>query len=184
MVLRGIFTLRQLEVDWFYQGGAAAIFPGEWEKFLAPIDPAQHGNLVEAYHDLLIGDDTDKQLEAARAWSTWEGSTINLYQRPGQIAHFGSPRFAIAFARIECHYFIHKGFFEYDGWLLDNIDKIRHIPAVIVQGRYDICTPVRTAWALHKAWPEAEFKLIPDAGHSFDEPGIAEALISATDLFS
>jgi proline iminopeptidase len=114
----------------------------------------------------------------------WEGSTINLFQRPNQIEHFGSEKFAVAFSRIECHYFINKGWFETDNWLIDNAPLLREIPTVIVQGRYDVCTPMVTAWDLHKAMPHAEFRIIADAGHAFDEPGITDALVKATDQFS
>ena len=184
LVLRGIFTLRKAELQWYYQFGASSIFPDEWEKFLAPIDPSEHADLMAAYYRRLTGDDKTVQLAAARAWSMWEGSTINLLQRPEQVAHFGSDDFAIAFARIECHYFTHGGFFPEDGWLINNVDTIRHIPSVIIQGRYDVCTPMTTAWHLHKAWPEAAFEIIPDAGHSFDEPGIMRALVEATNRFA
>ena len=184
LILRGIFTLRQSELDWYYQYGASRIFPDEWEKFLAPIPLDEQQNLIEAYYARLTGDDEDIQVQAARAWSMWEGSTINLLQRPGQIEHFGSEKFAIAFSRIECHYFIHKGWFESDNWLIEGASKINHIPTVIVQGRYDVCTPMATAWELHKAMPNAEFHIIADAGHSFDEPGISDALVRATDKYS
>lgn len=184
LILRGIFTFRKQELDWFYQGGAAAIFPDEWEKLVAPIPAHQRGDMIAAYYRQLTSDNLDEQRIAARAWSIWEGSTINLMQRPAQIERFGSDDFAVAFARIECHYFKHKGFFETDRWLLDNIDKIRHIPSVIIQGRYDVCTPMITAWDLHKALPTAEFHIIADAGHAFDEPGIIDQLVKATDRFA
>ena len=184
LILRGIFTLRKSELHWYYQEGASSIFPDEWEKFLAPIPEPERDNLMAAYYRRLTGNDKNEQLAAARAWSIWEGSTINLFQRPQQVEHFGSDDFAIAFARIECHYFTHGGFFDEDGWLIDHVDTIRHIPATIIQGRYDVCTPMKTAWDLHKAWPEADFQVIPDAGHSFDEPGILAALIEATNRFA
>ena len=184
LILRGIFTLRKSELDWYYQGGAARIFPDEWEKFVAPIPESERGNFIEAYYQRLTSDDKDIQLEAARAWSIWEGSTINLLQRPEQIAHFGSDRFAVAFARIECHYFINGGFLESDNWLIDQAYRVKEIPTVIVQGRYDVCTPMATAWDLHKALPEAEFFIVPDAGHAFNEPGIADYLVRTTDRFA
>ena len=180
----GIFTLRKSELDWYYQGGAARIFPDEWEKFIAPIPESDRDNFIEAYYQRLTSEDKDIQLEAARAWSIWEGSTINLLQRPEQIAHFGSDRFAVAFSRIECHYFINKGFLESDNWLIDQAHRVKDIPTVIVQGRYDVCTPMATAWDLHKALPEAEFFIAPDAGHAFNEPGIADYLVRATDRFA
>ena len=184
VILRGIFTLRKSELDWYYQGGAANLFPDEWEKFISPINVADRGDLISAYYRHLTSEDPDIQTKAARAWSVWEGSTINLLQRPEQIKHYGSDAFAIAFARIECHYFVNKGFFESDGWLLENLDKIRHLPITIIQGRYDVCTPMATAWDLHQALPEADFHVVPDAGHAFDEPGIADQLVRATDQFA
>lgn len=180
LILRGIFTLRKKELDWYYQGAAGCLFPDEWEKFVAPIPDAERDDVIAAYYQRLTSDDREQQLIAAKAWSTWEGSTINLLQRPEQIAHFGSDQFAIAFARIETHYFVNKGFFESDSWLIDNVDRIRQIPTTIIQGRYDVCTPMMTAWELHKALPEADFHIIPDGGHAFDEPGIADRLIRTT----
>lgn len=184
LILRGIFTLRKTELDWYYQGGAASLFPDEWEKFVQPIPLAEREFMIGAYYRQLTSDDKVKQLAAARAWSIWEGSTINLLQRPQQIEHFASEDFAVAFSRIECHYFVNKGFFESDGWLIANVDKIRHLPTVIIQGRYDACTPMTTAWDLHKALPEADFHVVPDAGHAFDEPGIADQLVRATDAYT
>ena len=137
LILRGIFLVRKKEIDWFYQEGANNIFPDRWESFLAPIAPDKRSNLLKAYYEILTGDDHSKKIEAAKAWSTWEGSTVRLLLDENFIGDFSDEKFAEAFARIECHYFINKGFFEYDGWLLDQIDKIRHIPTVIVQGRYD-----------------------------------------------
>jgi proline iminopeptidase len=183
LVLRGIFLLRRQELDWYYGGGAAAVFPDEWEKFCAPIPEAERGDMIAAYYSRLTGDDGKARLEAARAWSMWEGATVSLLPNPGRVAGFGAERFAEAFARIECHYFINGGFFECDGWLLENIERIQHIPAVIVQGRYDMATPVTSAWALHRAWPEADFRLVDDAGHAFSEPGIMHELLAATDRF-
>jgi len=184
LILRGIFTLRKTELDWYYQGGAANLFPDEWQKFVQPIPQQERDNLISAYYRRLTSDDQTTRLEAARAWSVWEGSTINLLRRPEQVKHFASPEFAVVFARIECHYFVNKGFFQSDGWLIANVDKIRHLPTVIIQGRYDACTPMTTAWDLHQALPEAEFHIIPDAGHAFDEPGIADQLLQTTDRFA
>ncbi len=183
LILRGIFTLRKSELDWYYQGGAAQLFPDEWEKFVRPVTVADRGNMIDAYYALLTSEDIGEQLRAARAWGTWEGSTINLLQRPAQIRHYGSDSFAVAFARIKCHYFVNEGFFEHDGWLIDNVDRIGHLPITIIQGRYDACTPMATAWDLHKALPEADFHIVPDAGHAFDEPGIADRLVRATDAY-
>jgi proline iminopeptidase len=183
LVLRGVFLLRRRELDWYYGGGAAAVFPDEWEKFCAPIPDAERHDMIAAYYRRLTGDDKMARLEAARAWSMWEGATVSLLPNPARVAGFGADRFAEAFARIECHYFINGGFLESDGWLLENIDRIRHIPAVIVQGRYDMATPVISAWDLHRAWPEADFRLVDDAGHAFSEPGIMHELLEATDRF-
>ncbi|MDH5557760.1 MAG: prolyl aminopeptidase [Alphaproteobacteria bacterium] len=183
LILRGIFLLRKQELDWYYGGGAGALFPDEWEKYCAPIPEAERGDMISAYYKRLTDDNRDTRIEAARAWSMWEGATVSLLPNPGRVAGFGSERFAEAFARIECHYFINGGFLESDGWLLDNVGRVRHIPGVIVQGRYDMATPVTTAWDLHKAWPEADFRLVPDAGHAFSEPGILHELIEATDRF-
>jgi proline iminopeptidase len=183
LVLRGVFLLRRSEIDWYYRGGAAAIFPDEWEKFSAPIPKDERGDMIAAYYRRLTGDNRDARIEAARAWSMWEGATISLLPNPGRVEGFGNEHFAEAFARIECHYFINGGFMESDGWLLENASRIRHIPGVIVQGRYDMATPVTSAWDLHKAWPEADLRLVSDAGHAFSEPGILHELIEATDRF-
>jgi len=183
LVLRGIFTLRKSELDWFYEGGAEAIFPDLWEGFLAPVPIDERGNLIDAYHRLLNDPDPAIHGPAAIAWSTWEASTITLLRRPDVVATFADPHHALAFARIENHYFVNKGFFD-DGQLIRDIGLLADIPAVIIQGRYDICTPAVTAWDLHRAWPEAEFVLVPDAGHAFDEPGTLSALIDATDRFA
>ncbi len=184
LVLRGIFLLRKKEISWFYQQGASFIFPDEWEKYLAPIVEEERSDLISAYYKRLTGDDEEIRLEAARAWSQWEASTLSLYPDAKRVQFFGGEEFATAFARIECHYFINGAFLEHESQLLDNVDRIRHIPGVIVQGRYDICTPIQSAWELHRAWPEAEFHLIPDAGHASNEPGIVDALVRATDQFA
>ena len=183
IVLRGVFLLRKRELDWYYAGGAAALFPDEWEKFLAPIPREEHGDLIAAYYRRLTGADEGAKLEAARAWSMWEGATLSLLPNPGRVSNFGSDRFAEAFARIECHFFINGGFLETENWLLENVGRIRDIPGVIVQGRYDVATPVRSAWDLHKAWPEADFRIVADAGHAISEPGILHELLEATDRF-
>ncbi len=183
LVLRGIFLLRESEIRWFYQEGASHLFPDAWEKYLAPIPPAERGDLVQAFHKRLTSPDAQVRAEAAKAWSVWEGSTSKLHLDPDFIARFGGDAFADAFARIECHYFVNKGFFEEDGWLLKHVDKIRHIPAWIVQGRYDVVCPATSAWDLHRAWPEAQLHIIADAGHSATEPGIKSKLIEATDYF-
>jgi proline iminopeptidase len=184
LVLRGIFLLRRAELLWFYQEGASALFPDAWEAFLAPIPAAERGDLMKAYHRRLTGDDPAVRLEAARAWSVWEASTSFLLQRPDFIANAAGDDFALAFARIEAHYFVHRGFLEREQQLLENVGRLRHIPSVIVQGRYDVVCPMASAWQLHKAWPEAELVIVPDAGHSAFEPGILEALVAATDRFA
>lgn len=184
MVLRGIFLLRRKELRWFYQQGANALFPEEWEHYLAPVPENERDDLIAAYYKRLTSDDPGVRKQAARAWSQWEGATLSLYPDPGRVHKFGGEEFAAAFARIECHYFINGGFFDPETQLLDNVGRIRHVPAVIVQGRYDVCTPVTTAWDLHRAWPEADFRLVPDAGHASSEPGIVHELVSATDRFA
>ncbi|MBM3517658.1 MAG: prolyl aminopeptidase [Alphaproteobacteria bacterium] len=183
LVLRGVFTLRQKELRWFYQEGAGAIFPDKWERYVAPIPLAERGDMIAAYYRRLTGSDPRVQLDAARAWSVWEGATLSLWPDADRVERFAGDSFAIAFARIECHYFINRGFFESDTQLLDNVSRIRHIPGVIVQGRYDICTPMMTAWDLHRAWPEAALRIVPDAGHAASEPGIVHELVTATDRF-
>jgi proline iminopeptidase len=183
LFLRGIFLLRKKEIDWFYQEGCSKIYPDAWEGYVAPIPKDERHNFVEAYHKRLTSDDIKIRKEAAKAWSIWEGSTSKLIPDTDIVARFGEDEFADAFARIECHYFINKGFFTEDNFLLNNIDKIRQIPTVIVQGRYDVVCPADSAWDLHRAFPEAEFHLIADAGHSLSEKGITDALITATDRY-
>ncbi len=184
LILRGIFTVRQREIHWFYQEGASALFPDAWEAFLAPIPEAERGDLVLAYYKRLTGNDAIEQMACAKAWSQWEASALALRPNPALVASFGGDAFALAFGRIECHYFFNKGFFESDDQLLAGAQVIRNIPGVIIQGRYDVVTPMETAWALHRAWPEAEFEIIADAGHTTTEPGITDALIRATDRFA
>ena len=183
LVLRGIFLLRRSEIDWYYNGGAAHLFPELWEDFLAPIPEAERDDdLVEAYHRLLHSPDGPTAERAAVAWSSWEGATSSLLPRPERVAENSEPRFALAFARIENHYFRHGGFID-EGQLLRRADRLAGIPGVIVQGRYDVVCPATSAWALHQAWPDAQLHIIEDAGHSSDEPGITHALIEATDTF-
>ncbi|MEM7437138.1 MAG: prolyl aminopeptidase [Myxococcota bacterium] len=184
LVLRGIFLLRRREIDWYYQEGAGRIFPEAWEKFLAPIPTDERGDMVRAYHARLTSADREVRMEAARAWSTWEGSTSRLVPDPSLIARTGEDRFAEAFARIECHYFRNDGFFDDDEQLLKNIGKIQHLPAVIVQGRYDVVCPAESAYELHRAWPSSRLHIVPTAGHSALEPGITERLVEATQAFA
>jgi len=181
LVLRGIFLLRQAEIDWFYQSGASHLFPDLWEDYLKPIPPAEHGHLVQAYYQRLTSPDPVIQRAAARAWSTWEGSTSRLTMDRDTVKRFGGDHFALAFARIECHYFVNRGFFATDNYLLDHVERIRHLPAVIVHGRYDVICPLKNAWDLHRAWPEAKLQIVEDAGHSAFEPGIIDRLVRATD---
>ncbi|MCK0533213.1 prolyl aminopeptidase [Sphingobium agri] len=183
LILRGIFTLRQQEIDWYYQEGASRIYPDKWERFLAPIAEENRGDLLHAYHRLLTGDDRAAQIAAAKAWSVWEGETIRLLPDAALSATHDDDAFALAFARIENHYFVHRGWLE-EGQLIRDAGKLSGIPGVIVQGRYDMACPAETAWALHKAWPEARFEMIEGAGHAYNEPGILDALVRATDGFA
>lgn len=183
LILRGIFTLRRSELHWYYQEGASWLFPDLWEAFLAPIPPEERGDLMAAYRRRLVGSDPVEQRRCARAWSLWEGRTIRLLPDPDAENHHGEDGFALAFARIENHYFVHGGWLR-EGQLLRDAGRLRQIPGVIVQGRYDACTPVRSAWDLHRAWPEAALKIIPDAGHAWLEPGILRELRAATDRFA
>ncbi|AQK87578.1 Proline iminopeptidase [Zea mays] len=181
LVLRGIFLLRKKEFDWFYEGGAAAIFPDAWEPFRDFIPEDERNCFVDAYNKRLTSSDPIVQVEAAKRWTMWEMMTAQLIQNNDNIKRGEDDEFSLAFARIENHYFVNKGFLPSDSFLLDNVDKIRHIKGFIVQGRYDVCCPMMSAWDLHKAWPEAEFKVVADAGHSANEVGIAAELRSATD---
>jgi len=183
LIVRGIFTVRRSEVEWFYQRGADALFPDAWERFVAPIPPEERHDMIAAYHRRLTGSDAAARLLCARAWSQWEGTTLSLLPDETRVGQFGTDHFALAFASIECHYFHNRGFFARDGQLLDDAHRLRKIPGAIIQGRYDVVTPMETAWALHRAWPEAEFVLVPDAGHTATEPGITDALVRATDRF-
>jgi proline iminopeptidase len=182
LIVRGIFTVTKPELDWYYQGGAAWLFPDLWEAFLKPIPQAERSDLMAAYHRRLTGDSRAAQIEAARAWSLWEGATITLL--PNDYAdHYGEARYALAFARIENHYFTHSGWLE-DDQLIRDAGKLKDIPGVIIQGRYDVATPARSAWRLSNAWPQARLEIVPDAGHAFDEPGILDRLVRATDAFA
>jgi proline iminopeptidase len=184
LFLRGIFLLRKKEIDWFYQEGCSRIFPDLWEGYVKPIPVEERGDFVKAYYKRLTSDDPAVRKEAALAWSIWEGSTSKLIYDKVAAAKFGEDEFADAFARIECHYFTNKGFFSEDNFLINNVNKIRHLKTVIVQGRYDVVCPADSAWALYRAFPEAEMHLIPDAGHSLSEAGITSKLIEYTDMWS
>lgn len=183
LILRGIFLLRKKEIDWFYQEGASFLFPDAWAKYLEPIPDAERHDLVSAFYKRLTSEDKKTREVAAKAWSVWEGSTSKLLFDSTFVERFAGDEFADAFARIECHYFMNKGFFPEDGWILNNISKIRHIPSWIVQGRYDVVCPAISAYELNQNWPESKLHIIPDAGHSASEPGIRSKLIEATDYF-
>eukprot|EP00455_Lapot_gusevi_P023711 TRINITY_DN2460_c0_g1_i1.p1 TRINITY_DN2460_c0_g1~~TRINITY_DN2460_c0_g1_i1.p1 ORF type:complete len:373 (-),score=115.71 TRINITY_DN2460_c0_g1_i1:84-1067(-) len=183
LVLRGIFTLRRSELLFFYQDGASWLFPDEFEKYLAVIPAVERFDMMSAYHRRLTGDNEEEKIKSARAWSRWEMATSRLYMDPSLLDKAEDDRFALAFARIECHYFVNGGFFESDSQLIDQATKIAHIPGVIVQGRYDLVCPMKSAWELHKNWPNSELKVIADAGHLDEEPGIIHELILATDKY-
>lgn len=184
LILRGIFMLRRKELLWFYQEGTSYIFPDAWQAYLEPIPPAERSDMIAAYYRRLTSEDATVRLQAAKAWSVWEASTSRLIPDPEIMVRFAREDFADAFARIECHYFVNGGFFEPEDQLLQQVDRIRHLPAVIVQGRYDVVCPMISAWELHQAWPESELIIVPDAGHSMSEPGIRSALIEASDRFA
>lgn len=183
LVLRGIFLGRPKEIDWLYQEGASRIFPDRWQHYIAPIPPAERNDLLHAYHGRLTGDDETLRLEAAQAWSIWEGSTSTLLPNAEMTSDFGDAELALALARIECHYFVNRCFLD-DEQLLRNIEAVRNIPAVIVHGRYDVVCPVASAWELSQAWPEAKLKIVADAGHAAFEPGNVHELVMATDTFA
>lgn len=183
LVLRGIFTLRRRELDWYYQDGANHIFPDAWDKFIEPIPVAERHDLMSAYHRRLTGSDEVTQLECARSWSAWEMSTSRLIVDRDLLRRVESDLWALQFAKIEAHYFVHGGFFHTDTQIFDDLHKIRDTPATIIQGRYDVVCPAETAWQLHKLWPEAKLHIIDDAGHSAKETGITTALINATDIY-
>jgi proline iminopeptidase len=183
LVVRGIFLCRPEEIRWFYQEGASWVFPDLWQDFLAPIPEEERGDLVGAYHRRLTGADEIARMAAAKAWSVWEGRTATLLENETVRSYFAAPRVALSLARIECHYFKHDAFLA-PSQLLRDADRLAGIPGVIVQGRYDLICPMRSAWELHRAWPGAELIVVPDAGHSAFEPGIASALVAATDRFA
>lgn len=183
LILRGVFTLRRRELDWFYQEGASAIFPERWQGFLAPVEPEDHGNLMSAYHRLLNDPDPAVHGPAAVAWSVWEASTVTLIEDPLLLEAYRDPAFSLAFARIENHYFVNNGWLD-EGQLIANANVLQGIPGIIVQGRYDMCTPPVTAWDLHQAWPSAKLLMVPATGHSATEPGNTRCLVLATDEFA
>lgn len=184
LILRGVFLLLRSEIQWFYQSGASNIFPDAFERYASVIPKEERGDLLAAFHKRLMSTDRNVRLKAARAWSCWEGETISLQGPDGLPSRFRDDQFVEAFARIESHYFHHQGFFPKDGWLLDQAKQFSHIPCRIIHGRYDVCTPLSSAWALSKVYPKAQLEIIPDAGHSATEPGIADALVRASDHFA
>jgi len=183
LILRGIFLLRKIEIDWFYQEGCSYIYPDAWEEYLEVIPKNKRDNLVKAYYEKLTSNNVKSRIEAAKSWSKWEASTSKLIQNQKSLHHFDNEKVAEAFARIECHYFTNRGFFDSDTWILDNVSKIKHIPNIIIQGRYDVVCPMRSAWDLHEKWEKSNLIIIPDAGHSMLEKGIQEKLIEYTDKF-
>ena len=181
LVLRGVFLLTARELAWFYQDGACMLFPDAWQRFCAPIPEAERGDMIGAYHKRLTHAERRVQAEAAQAWSQWEGDTISIRGPEARPSKFNEVDFAIAFARIECHFFANHGFFPEEGWILNNLAALKNIPGWIVQGRFDVVTPMEAAWKLKAAWPQARFDVVWDAGHASTEPGIIDALVRATD---
>lgn len=180
LILRGIFLCRPREIRWFYQEGANHIFPDYWQDFLRPIPEKERDDLLHAYYRVLAGTDEIARMAAAKAWSLWEGRTLTLLENRSVVDHFSDPRTALSLARIECHYFVHDSFLA-PNQILRDAHRLHNIPGVIVHGRYDIVCPLESAWDLHKAWPQAEFKIIPNAGHAASEKGITDALMRAAE---
>lgn len=178
LILRGIFLCRPREIHWFYQEGANRIFPDYWQDFIRPIPEKERGDLLHAYYRLLTGADEIARMAAAKAWSLWEGRTLTLLENRSVVDHFSDPRTALSLARIECHYFVNDSFLA-PNQILRDAQRLHNIPGVIVHGRYDIVCPVESAWDLHKVWPQAEFKIIANAGHAASEKGITDALMQA-----
>lgn len=184
LIVRGIFTLRRSELLWFYQEGANHVYPELWERYVAPVPAEDRDDLIAAYHRLLNDPDPAVHGAAAVAWTTWEANGITLIPDAELIADMSEPSYALAFARIENHYFVNGGWFAGDDQLIREAGRLEGIPGVIIQGRYDMCTPAVSAWELHKAWPGSELVMVPDAGHAVSEPGIQRALIDATNRFA
>jgi len=184
LILRGVFLLRKAELDWFYQEGCSWLFPDAFENYVSQIPVEERGNMIEAYHRRLISADRETQLAAAKAWSVWEGTTLSLFPDHDRVAKFGADDYALAFARIECHYFMNKGFFRGDNQLLEDMPKIAHLPGTIVHGRYDVVTPVKNAWDLSRTWPNAELRIAPDSGHAMTEPGIVHEIVLAAERYA
>jgi len=184
LVLRGIFTLRRSELEWFYQEGCSWIFPDAFEDYVRVIPEAERGDMIQAYHRRLTHEDPAVQLEAARAWSAWEGKTLSFLPDADRVRRFSEDHYALAFARIECHYFVNGGFFHSDDQLIRDAQRLSSVPGVIVHGRYDVVTPVKIAHDLSRAWPEADLRIVADAGHAMTETGIVHELVAATAGFS
>jgi proline iminopeptidase len=184
LLLRGIFTLRRSELEWFYQEGSSWIFPDAFEDYVSVIPEAERGDMIDAYHRRLTHADPAVQLEAARAWSAWEGKTLSLFPDADRVRRFSEDHYALAFARIECHYFVNRGFFSTDDQLIADAHRLSAIPGVIVHGRYDVVTPVKIAYDLSRAWPGARLRVVPDAGHAMTEPGIVHELVAAANEFA
>lgn len=183
LVLRGIFLCRPRDIHWFYQEGASFLLPDQWQDFLQPIPEDERHDLVSAYYRRLTGDDEIAMMAAAKAWSIWEGRSSTLLPKRAVVDHFASTKTALSLARIECHYFMNNSFMQ-PGQLLADAGRLADIPGVIVHGRYDVVCPLEQAWLLHHAWPESRLEIIQDAGHSATEPGIVDALVTATDQFA
>ncbi len=183
LVLRGIFLCREAEIKWFYQEGANQIFPDVWQRYLEPIPVPERGDLVAAFYKRLTSTDEATRLAAAKAWSGWEGATVHLIPDEKTFLKFSSGHMAVSLARIECHYFINKCWWRSDNQLIEDVGRVRHIPTVIIHGRYDVVCPVKNAFDLHAAFPEADLRIVPDAGHAFDEPGILRELMAAVERF-
>ncbi|MFK0209181.1 prolyl aminopeptidase [Agrobacterium sp. NPDC090283] len=183
LILRGVYTLTRAELDWYYQFGVSEMFPEKWERFIAPVAVSDQGDMIAAYRKLLTSDDPAVQVEAAKAWTIWEGETITLLPNPDFSTSYADGHFALAFARLENHFFVHDCWME-DGQLLRNAGRMKGIPGAIVHGRYDMPCPVKNAYLLHKAWPDASFQIVEGAGHATTEPGILDQLIRATDRFA
>ena len=184
LILRGIFLITEAELRWFYQEGCSFIFPEAFEDYVSVIPKEERGDMIAAYHRRLTRSDAGEEIRAARAWSRWEGETLSLFPDPDRVRRFTSDAYARAFARIECHYFVNRGFFPRDGELLLEAHRLAQIPGRIVHGRYDVVTPVRAAWLLHQAWPGSQLRIVPDAGHAMTEPGLIHELVTATRDFA
>lgn len=183
LIVRSIFAARKKEIDWLYQEGASLLFTDLWQDYVAPIPEIERHDIVGAYYKRLTGPDEAEQLLCATRWSQWEGALLSLLPDPSRVADFGEAKFAVAFARIECHYFYHKAFLDTDDQLLVNAHKLNTIPGGIIQGRYDVITPFETAYLLHNNWVGSTLNIINDAGHAMAEPGITDALVRMTDYY-